>query len=486
MPKSTQEEEQRQSLLRTDTAPQEEEKKQDEKKLEEIKHDEKHQHEKHQHEKPHHEKKKSDQLKQRKLFANITIEYVCNVDTKSETFDTRFFFRFEWTPLPEEKSKYEEELVKAGDTNISEEDEERRFRKIFVCPTFRYPTAKDFEIIKDDRIKFDKAKDTLKGGYLIKATILEQLELRNFPLDVQHFSIIIECVNTLDQFEFAPRTTAKNDKRLSFSEGKKTPDNKFLRLRSENVILSDFHLKHILGEITQSSENQASQANRQHTILFVSVVMERVGETYIIRLGLFLFILCGSGLSTWSVESLDNRLNMLCTLLLTIVALQMVVNSTVPNIPYLTLLDKYTIFTVFFNFMLILETSFIGIGHAYDSTTDGIFFFLFLAFFLLFHVWFIHYCYRKKTKEEDIKYTQCRHERDDYYEDDEHLKANEELCVDAERPPVRCTTRSGASYGKKYYDTTLNPLDTDSLTASPTPRTPVLSSTISSSSIPSN
>jgi len=418
-------------------------------------------------------KDKSDKVG-RKLYVNVTIEYVSNVDTKLETFDTRFFFRFEWEPTEEEISKYlhsEQFNYDLDDSKENKEkgaEDEKKYEKYFLCPEFRYPNAKEFTIVKDDGIKFDTRSKKAKGGYLMTATILEKLELRNFPLDVQHFSIIIECVNSLEEFEFFPRTSEGKQQPPSTrsvtsivsagsNDGKKNkfvPKNKFLRLRSENVILSDFQLKNILAEITESKEENASQRNRKHTILFVSVVMERVVEAYFWRLGLYLVVLCSSGLSTWSVEVLDNRLNMLFTLLLTMVALQMVVNSTVPNIPYLTLLDKYTIFSFFFIFILILETSLIGIEHFYDGSVDHAFFWIFLGGFLLFHVWFIWYCYQKKFKEEDIKSTQCRHERDEYFKDDVHLKTYEEYCVDAQQDYVECKDMDGKTIGKKYYDTT--------------------------------
>jgi len=241
------------------------------------------------------------------------------------------------------------------------------------------------------------------------------------------------------------------------------PKNKFVRLRSENVIVSDFELRNLLAEITESKEENAAQRGRTHSILFLSVVMERVAEAYFWRLGLCLAIVNMCGLATWCVESLDNRLNMLYTLLLTMIALQNVVNSTVPNIPYLTLMDKYTIFSFCFIFVLILETAGSGIKHCYNDTIDHVFFKIFVACFVIFHVAFADYCRKKSKNEEKIKSTECRHDRDESYKDDKYLKTYDEYCIDALRPfKPCCDAKSGEIIGKKYFDTTVPNVETES------------------------
>jgi len=95
-------------------------------------------------------------------------------------------------------------------------------KKIIACPSFRYPNAQEFEIVEDKGIEYDRDSKKAKGGLLIKATMLEKFELRNFPFDVQHFGIKIECVDGLDEFRFFPRT---KERKRSVSEIPKAADN---------------------------------------------------------------------------------------------------------------------------------------------------------------------------------------------------------------------------------------------------------------------
>jgi len=124
---------------------------------------------------------------------------------KKKFLDKKKMIKFNWKKikiiLKMRKKK------KKKKKKLSVKDDKVDYKTYFKCPKFRFPNAKEFEIIQDDDITYNSDTETAKGGYLMTATILEKLELRNFPLDVQHFSIIIECVDTLDQFEFYPRAS---------------------------------------------------------------------------------------------------------------------------------------------------------------------------------------------------------------------------------------------------------------------------------------
>jgi len=70
---------------------------------------------------------------------------------------------------------------------------------------------------------------------------------------------------------------------------------------------------------------------------------------------------------------------------------------------------------------------------------------------------------KKSKNEEKIKSTECRHDRDESYKDDKYLKTYDEYCIDALRPFKPCyDAKSGEIIGKKYFDTTVPNVETES------------------------
>jgi len=212
---------------------------------------------------------------------------------------------------------------------------------------------------------------------------------------------------------------------------------KFIRLRSENVTTSHFQLKNVIAEISATKSEQAARQGRQHTILSVSIIMQRVAEAYMWRLALSLLILDLCGLATWSTDIISTRLIMLFLLLLIMMVLRIVVHSTVPAIAYLTIIDHYTIFSFLFIFFLIVETAVMGIHDVYNDSIDGYFFYGFLGFFILMQFWFISLA-DYAVSEEKKKINQCTHELEHGYEDNKYLKTYPEFSIDATRDYEAC------------------------------------------------
>merc|ERR1712113_218373 len=97
--------------------------------------------------------------------------------------------------------------------------------------------------------------------------------------------------------------------------------------------------------------------------------MQRRFEVYLWNVVFFMALISGLTLCSFAVEEVDlgERLAIIITLLLTSVAYQSNVFITLPNVPYLTLLDKYIVTSFVFMTMVTIETAILGSAHYLDD-----------------------------------------------------------------------------------------------------------------------
>jgi len=107
-------------------------------------------------------------------------------------------------------------------------------------------------------------------------------------------------------------------------------------------------------------------------------------------------------LTSFSMPGIDNlgsRLNFLITLILTTVTFTFIVFENLPNVSYLTYMDKYVLFS--YGYLVALMVESVLIANA-DLKTDEAFFFVFFALWILYHVGFLLYAV-KLRKDEQLK-----------------------------------------------------------------------------------
>jgi len=110
------------------------------------------------------------------------------------------------------------------------------------------------------------------------------------------------------------------------------------------------------------------------------------------------------GLTSFALtqDDLGDRLNLLITLILTAVAFGVIVTSSLPNVPYLTYLDKYILSQYMFLVFIMGETAFLDRGTeagGITEETDTVIFWLCLAWTVLFNIGFFVYGYWLRQKE---------------------------------------------------------------------------------------
>merc|ERR1712137_1454850 len=97
-------------------------------------------------------------------------------------------------------------------------------------------------------------------------------------------------------------------------------------------------------------------------------------------------------------DSLSDRFEVLFTLLLAVTAFQYTINSELPSLSYLTLMDIYVLFTFGFVFMVIVSVSLAGY-HEVSAEKDIILFFSACGVFVLFHILFVIKAYKARKYE---------------------------------------------------------------------------------------
>merc|ERR1719203_1812491 len=104
--------------------------------------------------------------------------------------------------------------------------------------------------------------------------------------------------------------------------------------------------------------------------------MQRNYEVYLWNVVFFMMLISGLSMCSFAVdaEDLGERLAIIITLLLTSVAYQSSVFQTLPNVPYLTLLDKYIVTSFVFMTLVTIETAMLGSKYLDNDEHNSILF----------------------------------------------------------------------------------------------------------------
>merc|ERR1712087_573762 len=110
-----------------------------------------------------------------------------------------------------------------------------------------------------------------------------------------------------------------------------------------------------------------------------------------------------------SHHHVGDRLSFGITMVLTIVAFQFVITSSLPQVNYLTLIDKYNLFIFCLNGAMIVESGILGIESLADNESiaglmsaqelDEIFIVVFVLAFILGHFVFAIVAYKRNQSE---------------------------------------------------------------------------------------
>ena len=181
--------------------------------------------------------------------------------------------------------------------------------------------------------------------YHIKGTFKEVLEVNNFPFDYQDLSLILTSNWHADQL-----TLVKDDK------------------KDDNIHTWNFYAKqewclrcHVITETLTLKPTEGSSGN-SYPQYRVRMNVLRQYKFYIYNVALIMCLITLLTFTAFAVEpdSPGDRIQITLTLLLTSVAFKYYVQQFVPTVSYLTLLDKYVLACMVFQFCMALQNAISG------------------------------------------------------------------------------------------------------------------------------
>lgn len=223
----------------------------------------------------------------------------------------------------------------------------------------------------------------------IKGIFTENLELQDFPFDLQDLSIVLTSEHPVEELEII-----EDDEHLS------------------SIIVSCF-VDEQEWELREFVESEIRKVSKEFTgsknvvypfLVFKTLAMRRAGF-FVWNIILIMTIISSLSFATFAVNKNlpQNRLQLAFTLTLTGVTFRFVTNQQLPKISYLTRLDKYILYCMVFNYLVTAWHAIVTLISDDDAQADyDLYFFIgFAVFYALFHIFF--YAISLKTRYFKVK-----------------------------------------------------------------------------------
>ncbi|CAH1788931.1 unnamed protein product [Owenia fusiformis] len=239
------------------------------------------------------------------------------------------------------KAKWREPDFDSGKTKVTEDLDLTSYwnPKLFIENTLTEPRESIFHMV----VYNDRGEATVHEKRRVKGLFIENLELNEFPFDVQDLTITVASEKSLTEVELIEDPyDAHRVYKQSFAD------------EQEWMLY-----KHIISENLEVA-HEHSDPNLRRSALAVKCRAARRAKYFIWNIFLVTFVICCLSFATFAVDRRlpQSRLDLGFTLVLTNIAFKFVVTQCLPKISYLTYLDKYIIASI-----LVLVT--VCIWHAF-------------------------------------------------------------------------------------------------------------------------
>ncbi len=237
--------------------------------------------------------------------------------------------------------------------------------------------------------------------YHIRGKFKQIFDLRSFPFDYQTFNIKMTTRSSSVTFQKDP-------------------------LRDDTIRTANFAGKnewnlqqHVLTEVS-STEVEDGSTDNIFSIYDINLHAMRHSAHYLYNVALIMCLITALTFTSYTVDANlpADRLAVTLTLLLTSVAMKYVVNSYVPQVAYLTLLDKYVISCMIFQFLIIVQNAVASLVHKhfnnslryYELISLGVLLFFYVGIQLVYGFWSVA-CWLKARKLNSMHDTHYKHRR---------------------------------------------------------------------------
>jgi len=185
----------------------------------------------------------------------------------------------------------------------------------------------------------------------MRVLLSEEMELRSFPYDAQslhlHISSTWDCNNVLLSFS-KEKPCAMNPDALHSQE---------FSIQQLRLIAFDTDWKE--GDLPLLSDASQSATGARYSRAYLALMVTRRPGYYLWNVFFMVFVLGSLSFTAYAVPAgeVADRLSVLLTLVLSVVAFKYVLAQALPAISYLTMLDKYNIAAVATMFIIAISVS---------------------------------------------------------------------------------------------------------------------------------
>ncbi|XP_013387103.1 uncharacterized protein LOC106156405 isoform X2 [Lingula anatina] len=241
------------------------------------------------------------------------------IDTLKEQFSADVLVKAKWRePELDRKGKNKDELI---------DEDEIDFEKYWNPKLFVENTVGDPKEVRWRTLAFSSEGDAfICENQRLKGTFVENLELNDFPFDVQDLTVTVTSERPASELNLIEdRMELHRVYKQSFIDEQEW--SLYKHLESESKFLAEPH----------------GDPSVKRVLLSVKCRAARRPWFFVWNIFLVTFLFCSLSFATFSVEYNlpQNRLQLSFTLVLTAVAFKFVINQSLPRVSYLTYLDKY-------------------------------------------------------------------------------------------------------------------------------------------------
>ncbi|XP_052787031.1 uncharacterized protein LOC128222184 isoform X2 [Mya arenaria] len=307
----------------------------------------------------------------RKVFVKVNFLKVTDIDTLKEVFHADIFVQTRWR----EPSLDSAQETKRIDTS--------KYWNPKIIITNSAPSV-------DCRVWASVSQNTVGEAYIVekrrlKGVFSENLELHEFPFDVQDLSVVVSSEHEDDLIEIV-----EDEEEIS----------------AVNVMCfvdeTEWHIRDLVYTEPRVFNKEISDTQFKNPALLVKCVATRRAGFFLYNIIMIMTMISSLSLTTFGVNTvkIENRLQLGFIITLTGVTFKMVSTSSLPKIPYLTHLDRFIIGNMSFNWLVCVWHGILSQLQERDNIAeiDSYAFYTLTAVFVLFQliIWIIIIARRAK------------------------------------------------------------------------------------------
>lgn len=271
--------------------------------------------------------------KKKEIGFRMDIREITYIKTACQSYGIKGALKLSWLASKEDVQSFQESAQSGG-----------AYRPSFV-PHIEWTNDIECEDYKLGAIAVKKDKKTgteyNTQSISFNMSFTEEFEVEHFPFDVQDLSMVF---HDRGHNEFVPHHTMDN----------------FLKLDKAWSSITDWELDRI--EASKAAIPYQSGRKGSYQKVTVKIQVKRKWEGLVYRLVAWLCIL---GIMSWSTfavhpSEVGDRLSNVVTMALTIVAFQFIISSQLPQVNYMTMMDRYNLFIFGFVLMVTAESTLVG------------------------------------------------------------------------------------------------------------------------------